>query len=154
MNRWVGFIKDYDGGTLMECYIHPTVDYLNITEIIGKERSFIHDRIKTSTLSCVIHDGIELFSQGKRFQALEIPGVQSSGWSAYHLYKGSTERDRISSQNKLSTHLKIFVERLRQILSSKQLKSASTSKNVSNYLLNILLTYFVSFSELTPLYIY
>ena len=28
--RWVGFIKDYDGGTLMECYIHPALDYLNV----------------------------------------------------------------------------------------------------------------------------
>eukprot|EP01031_Cornospumella_fuschlensis_P041839 gene41839-51075_t len=25
--RWVGYIKDYDGGTLMECYIHPAVPY-------------------------------------------------------------------------------------------------------------------------------
>ena len=28
--RWVGFIKDYDGGTLMECYVHPGLDYLNV----------------------------------------------------------------------------------------------------------------------------
>lgn len=30
--RWVGFIKDYDGGTLMECYIHPALDYLNVRD--------------------------------------------------------------------------------------------------------------------------
>jgi histone acetyltransferase len=23
--RWFGYIKDYDGGTLMECYIHPGI---------------------------------------------------------------------------------------------------------------------------------
>ena len=22
-DRWYGFIKDYDGGTLMECVLHP-----------------------------------------------------------------------------------------------------------------------------------
>ena len=27
IDRWKGFIKDYDGGTMMECYIHPDVDY-------------------------------------------------------------------------------------------------------------------------------
>ena len=32
--RWVGFIKDYDGGTLMECYIHPALDYLNVRTFI------------------------------------------------------------------------------------------------------------------------
>jgi histone acetyltransferase len=31
---WEGFIKDYDGGRLMECKIHPSVDYLNISTII------------------------------------------------------------------------------------------------------------------------
>ena len=25
--QWFGFIKDYDGGTLMECRIHPTLPY-------------------------------------------------------------------------------------------------------------------------------
>ena len=29
-DRWVGYIKDYDGGTLMECYIHPNVNYLKV----------------------------------------------------------------------------------------------------------------------------
>merc|ERR1712224_857517 len=27
--RWKGYIKDYDGGTLMECKINMKVDYLN-----------------------------------------------------------------------------------------------------------------------------
>lgn len=27
---WQGFIKDYDGGTLMECIIHPTLPHTNI----------------------------------------------------------------------------------------------------------------------------
>ncbi len=26
-DRWKGYIKDYDGGTFMECYIHPKMDY-------------------------------------------------------------------------------------------------------------------------------
>lgn len=33
-DRWKGFIKDYDGGTLMECYVHPTIDYGSISDII------------------------------------------------------------------------------------------------------------------------
>jgi hypothetical protein len=31
--RWVGYIKEYDGGTLMECYIHPGVNFLNISGV-------------------------------------------------------------------------------------------------------------------------
>lgn len=47
--RWVGFIKDYDGGTLMECYIHPGMDYLNVPLIVAKQRAFILERLKSST---------------------------------------------------------------------------------------------------------
>ena len=32
-DRWFGFIKDYDGGTLMECYIYPHMDYLRVPEV-------------------------------------------------------------------------------------------------------------------------
>lgn len=32
--RWKGFIKDYDGGTFMECFIHPKMDYINISDIL------------------------------------------------------------------------------------------------------------------------
>jgi hypothetical protein len=41
-HRWVGYIKDYDGGTLMECYIHPSMDYLNVASIVAKQRAFIY----------------------------------------------------------------------------------------------------------------
>ena len=61
MRRWIGFIKDYDGGTLMECYIHPTMDYLNVIEIVAKQRAFIYHRIKLSSRSHIVHTGIELF---------------------------------------------------------------------------------------------
>ncbi len=44
--RWVGFIKDYDGGTLMECYIHPNMDYVRASEVVAQQRAFICDRVK------------------------------------------------------------------------------------------------------------
>lgn len=34
IERWKGYIKDYDGGTMMECYIHPTIDYNSVSDII------------------------------------------------------------------------------------------------------------------------
>jgi len=36
--KWAGYIKDYDGGTLMECKIHPRVNYLRVPEIIKSQR--------------------------------------------------------------------------------------------------------------------
>jgi len=34
--RWRGYIKDYDGGTLMECYVNPDIDFDNIGNDIKK----------------------------------------------------------------------------------------------------------------------
>jgi histone acetyltransferase len=37
--RWKGYIKDYEGGTMMECYIHPRLDYSRVSEIIKQQKS-------------------------------------------------------------------------------------------------------------------
>lgn len=34
--RWTGVIKEYDGGTLMECYVHPNVNYLQLGNVSYK----------------------------------------------------------------------------------------------------------------------
>ena len=39
VDSWKGYIKDYDGGTMMECKIHPTIDYSNVSNIIKKQKS-------------------------------------------------------------------------------------------------------------------
>lgn len=37
--RWKGYIKDYDGGTFMECSIHPSIDYCNISNVIKEQKN-------------------------------------------------------------------------------------------------------------------
>ena len=36
--RWKGYIKDYEGGTMMECYVHPTIDYSRVSDIIKRQK--------------------------------------------------------------------------------------------------------------------
>jgi hypothetical protein len=62
-HRWAGFIKDYDGGTLMECYIHPAMDYLNINDLVAKQRAFIY---RVCRLFCGNFD-ISIKRRGCRF---------------------------------------------------------------------------------------
>lgn len=49
--RYQGLIKDYDGGTVMECYIHPSIDYTRIPEMISAQRRFILERIRIMSKS-------------------------------------------------------------------------------------------------------
>ena len=112
--RWVGYIKDYDGGTLMECYIHPGIDYTNISGIIANQRAYIQMQLAARSQSNKSYPGLELFKQGKRLTSvLEAPGVAAAGWTNQHLYKGATERDRNMALSKLTSTLTSLINKIK-----------------------------------------
>jgi len=82
--RWKGYIKDYDGGTLMECVINTKVDYLHIRDVIKQQRQFIHDKIIEHTNVGVVYDGIDVGRRAKvkasKVDVTKIKGVVESGW--------------------------------------------------------------------------
>ena len=41
MDQWKDYIKDYDGGTLMEAEIDPKFDYSNLSEILKEQKKCI-----------------------------------------------------------------------------------------------------------------
>jgi hypothetical protein len=78
LSRWVGFIKDYDGGTLMECYVHPAMDYLHVPQVVAKQRAFIFERLKQSSQwvfqsLCSAERLTSIFFQGQH--SIPRPGV-------------------------------------------------------------------------------
>eukprot|EP01038_Epipyxis_sp_PR26KG_P010112 gene10112-13590_t len=96
-DRWVGYIKDYDGGTLMECYIHPNVDYTAVPKMVANQRSFIYKIIdERSICKTASYSGIEANSKDKKSDSLmEVPGVVEAGWNNISIYGGSgSQRDR------------------------------------------------------------
>jgi histone acetyltransferase len=112
--RWMGYIKDYDGGTLMECYIHPGFDYLSAKKIISAQRKYVYERLVERSQSHHTHKGLDLFRNGQQISCiLDVPGVQEAGWTSVNLYGGSTERDRNNALNKLKDALKSLVDKLR-----------------------------------------
>jgi len=40
-DQYKGYIKDYYGGTLMDCYINKKIDYWNISKIIKQHKEFL-----------------------------------------------------------------------------------------------------------------
>eukprot|EP00798_Chlamydomonas_sp_ICE-L_P023517 gene23517-9040_t len=85
--RWYGFIKDYDGGTLMECALHPKICYTEFPELIKKQRTALEARIRSISNSHIVHPGL-----GHHFTTevdvpatallsiMDIPGVKEAGW--------------------------------------------------------------------------
>lgn len=89
--RYNGLIKDYDGGTMMECYIHPSIDYTRVPEMIRAQRDFIMSRIKLKAKSHrVVYNalpkdwkpmlaGVSRANESAA-RAMAIPGVVEAGW--------------------------------------------------------------------------
>ncbi len=75
--RWVGFIKDYDGGTLMDCLMCPAVDYLNVPAMIAAQREYVLRALRAhSEASLVVHPGLTSFGGEPR----DLPGLKEAGW--------------------------------------------------------------------------
>lgn len=40
-SRYLGYIKDYEGATLMECELNPRIPYTELSHIIKKQKEVV-----------------------------------------------------------------------------------------------------------------
>jgi len=118
-SRYHGLIKDYDGANMMECYIHPSINYTRIPDMVHAQREFILTRIRavsrsdktiypplrpnwnprpTPTSDPTPNRGTEA-----AVRAMAVPGVSAAGWALADLL-ASTKAAKDSDRQK--THLK------------------------------------------------
>ncbi|MES1907548.1 MAG: hypothetical protein MHM6MM_000648 [Cercozoa sp. M6MM] len=75
--QWRGYIKDYEGGTLMECAINHRVDYLRVGEMIARQRLAVARKMCEVSHSHVVNRGLQFtpqeLQQGKPLESL--PGL-------------------------------------------------------------------------------
>ncbi len=45
---WVGYIKDYEGGTLMQCSMVPRVKYLEVQDMLAAQKEAVLAKIAAS----------------------------------------------------------------------------------------------------------
>eukprot|EP00934_Nitzschia_sp_Nitz4_P006214 Nitzschia sp. Nitz4//scaffold13_size275219//256373//257884//NITZ4_000926-RA/size275219-augustus-gene-0.243-mRNA-1//1//CDS//3329536170//6204//frame0 len=89
--RYQGLIKDYDGGTMMECYVHPSIDFTRIPEMLHAQRRFILQQISLKANSTRVNDplpngfspNLEGVSRANEAaaRAMAIPGMVEAGWT-------------------------------------------------------------------------
>jgi len=94
-SQWSGFIKEYDGGTLMECKLHEKVNYLYIRRILELQKLHALGEIKKISNSHVIHPGIESLKSSidekKNVDYELIKGLNEAGWSSSRMKKKEIE---------------------------------------------------------------
>ncbi|XP_076958705.1 histone acetyltransferase GCN5-like [Bidens hawaiensis] len=84
--RWHGYIKDYDGGILMECKIDPKLPYTDLSTMIHRQRQAIDEKIRELSNCHIVYTGIDFLKKEagipKRACKLEdIPGLRTAGWT-------------------------------------------------------------------------
>ena len=112
--RFHGLIKDYDGGTMMECYVHPNVDFTRVPEMIEAQKEFLLKRVATVAKSHrVVYpalpkgwkpdlEGVSRANQDAA-RSFAIPGVREAGWTISDLQAcsgGAKDSDRKANQLK------------------------------------------------------
>ena len=79
---WAGYIKDYEGGTIMQCRMLPKVDYLNTQELIAQQKEAILEKIRKMSRSHVVHEGLRQFREGApegvTVDPSDVPGLRKS----------------------------------------------------------------------------
>lgn len=80
VERWKGWIKDYDGSTLMECRINRRVNYLDVPSMVTAQREAVFARIKQVSNTHAIFPGLTFGRDKRPYRIEDIPGVLEAGW--------------------------------------------------------------------------
>jgi histone acetyltransferase len=80
---WMGYIKDYEGGTLMQCSMLPKVRYLDAGRMLALQKAVIMRRIKQLTHSDVVHPALNV-EPGVPIDPFSIPGISMSLYYVVH----------------------------------------------------------------------
>ncbi|KAL1848124.1 histone acetyltransferase [Diaporthe australafricana] len=80
---WMGYIKDYEGGTLMLCSMVPRVRYLEVGRMLLKQKETVRAKIRLLSKSHVVHQPPAQWARGvlTPIDPLPIPAIRATGWS-------------------------------------------------------------------------
>ncbi|KAL1143094.1 hypothetical protein V6Z11_A11G138700 [Gossypium hirsutum] len=85
-DRWQGYIKDYDGGILMECKIDPKLPYTDLSTMIRRQRQAIDEKIRELSNCQIVYPGLDFQKKEagipkKVVKVEDIHGLKEAGWT-------------------------------------------------------------------------
>lgn len=101
---WTGYIKDYEGGTLMQCeMLPPILRYLDLGKVLMLQKAAIEKLIKRRLQAHVVRPGLQIFKTDKnaKLDPSMIAGLVESGWLE--------EMDKLAQKPKRGPHFTFMV---------------------------------------------
>ncbi|XP_037033145.1 histone acetyltransferase KAT2A [Bradysia coprophila] len=79
---YAGYIKEYEGATLMHCELHPSLVYTQFSSVIRKQKEIVKELISQRQQDVQkVHPGLTCFKEGVRSIPVDsIPGLREIGW--------------------------------------------------------------------------
>lgn len=62
--KWMGYIKDYEGATILQCSMLPRIRYLESRDMIAKQKECVLANIRAISRSHVVHAPLKAFRNG------------------------------------------------------------------------------------------
>lgn len=109
---WMGYIKDYEGGTIMQCTMIPKMRYLDSNKILLVQKAAIARKIRQISRSHIVRPGLTAFKNqppdSKIFETgidpMTIPGLKEASWTP--------EMDELARRPKRSPHFTVMQQLL------------------------------------------
>uniref|UniRef100_A0A8C7Q4Y8 histone acetyltransferase n=1 Tax=Oncorhynchus mykiss TaxID=8022 RepID=A0A8C7Q4Y8_ONCMY len=108
--KYLGYIKDYEGATLMGCELNPSIPYTEFSVIIKKQKEIIKKLIERKQAQIrKVYPGLSCFKEGVRQIPIEsIPGIRETGWKPVGKGKELKDPDQLYSTLKtILQHVKV-----------------------------------------------
>ncbi|KAK2970197.1 hypothetical protein RJ640_019665 [Escallonia rubra] len=141
--RWHGYIKDYDGGILMECKIDPRLPYTDLSTMIRRQRLAIDEKIKVLSNCQTVHDGInfrknEAGIPEKTIKVEDIRGLRDAGWTpdqwGHSRFKTvNVSADNTTNQKSLTAFMRSLLKVMHDHPDSWPFKEPVDERDVPDY---------------------
>jgi len=79
---YTGYIKEYEGATLMGCELNPKIVYVEFTNVVRKQKEILKKLVERKQEQIrKVHSGLTCFREGVREISVDsIPGILETGW--------------------------------------------------------------------------
>ncbi|XP_024018718.1 histone acetyltransferase GCN5 [Morus notabilis] len=140
-DRWQGYIKDYDGGILMECKIDPKLPYIDLSTMIRRQRQAIDEKIRELSNCHIVYPGIDFQKKEagipkKLIKVEDIPGLREAGWtpdqwgySRAGVYSAATE----SGKKHLTAFMRSLIKSMHDHVDAWPFKEPVDARDVPDY---------------------
>eukprot|EP00124_Ichthyophonus_hoferi_P003821 Ihof_evm1s360 gene=Ihof_evmTU1s360 len=82
-SKYMGYIKDYDGGTLMQCVLSPKINHLDVPNMVSRQHEAVVRKMRQKSLAHVVYPGLTVWLDPNPPQQVplhSIRGIREAGW--------------------------------------------------------------------------